>query len=502
MPGFNLVRNSKVFFTKDVNAATGVVDEGTLTTGGTQELSVLNGFSFSQNVDAQTITVSEAGDTPARGQRAFNSALQAAEFTMTTYIRPRGATTTVNADELCLWNALLSSGALNLAPTSTATAGEFAATTTGIVRTGNTNSVAFTWSSLNLTVPAPAVGDRINVGGVVTTTGLGFNGGGTITAVTGGLATCTGITVAMDIAPAGSGNPTTVVSPLVFSKNSAALRNPANGAAPLDQPHVLINPALSNKNQLQKFGIIVIMDQATYVIDNCVLDQASIDFSLDGIAQVQWTGKGTILRTLATGTAAAGTFGGSLTGSYTAASSNTTGYFITNKISTAVLKSTFMGGGTSAKTYTVALTGGNLTIANNVNYVTPETLGVVNKPIGYFTGTRAVSGNITAYLKTGGTNPTSTLLTDLLAAPSETKYYMEIAVGGINSSYKVELEMPAVTLQVPTVDVQDVVATTINFAAQGSVLPDSSTAALADASSTSYYDVEASNDIIVRYYSV
>lgn len=500
MPGFNLVRNSKVFFTSNVNASTGVVSEGSLTTGGTQELSVLNGFSFSQNVDAQTITVSEAGNTPARGQRAFNAALQPVEFSFSTYVRPRGATTTINADEMVLWNALLSDGAMNLAPSGIATAGEWAATTTGIVRTGTTNSVAFTWASLNLTVPAPAVGDRINIGGVINTGGLGFNGAGTITAVTGGLATCTGITVAMDVAPAGTGNPSTVAGSVVFSKNSAALRTPA--AAGTEAPHVLVTPALSNKNHLQKFGMVIIMDQATYVIDNCVLDQASIDFGLDGIATIAWTGKGTVLRTLATGTAAAGTFGGSLTGTYTQASANTVGYFITNKISTAVLKSTFMGGGTSAKTYTIAITGGSLTIANNVNYVTPETLGVVNKPIGYFTGTRAVSGSLTAYLKTSGTNPTSQLLTDLLAAASETKYYLELQVGGINTSYKVEMEMPAVTLQVPTVDVQDVVSTTINFAAQGSVLPDSSAAALADASTTSFYDVEASNDIIVRYYSV
>lgn len=500
MPGFNLVRNSKVFFTSNVNASTGVVSEGSLANTGTQELSVLNGFSFSQNVDSQTITVSEAGTTPARGQRAFNSALQPVEFSFSTYVRPRGATTTVNADEMVLWNALLSDGVMNLAPTGIATVGEWSATTTAIVRTGTTNSVAYTWASLNLTTCAPAVGDRINIAGVINTGGLGFNGAGTITAVTGGVATCTGIVVSMDVAPAGTGNPSTVAGAVQFSKNSAALRNPA--AAGTEAPHVLITPALSNKNQLQKFGLVVIMDQATYVIDNCVLDQASIDFSLEGIAMVQWTGKGTVLRTLATGTAAAGTFGGSLTGTYTAASANTVGYFITNKISTATLKSTFMGGGTGNKAYTIAITGGNLTIANNVNYITPETLGVVNKPIGYFTGTRAVSGSLTAYLKTSGTNPTSALLTDLLAAASETKYYLEMQVGGINSSYKVEFEMPAVTLQVPTVDVQDVVSTTISFAAQGSVLPDSSAAALADGSTTSYYDVEASNDIIVRYYSV
>jgi hypothetical protein len=34
MPGFNLVRNSKVYFTTNVNAATGVVANGALTTLG------------------------------------------------------------------------------------------------------------------------------------------------------------------------------------------------------------------------------------------------------------------------------------------------------------------------------------------------------------------------------------------------------------------------------------------------------------------------------------
>jgi hypothetical protein len=499
MPGFNLVRNSRVFFTSDVNATTGVVAVGALTSANTQELSVLNGFSFSQNVDAQTITVSEAGDTPARGQRSFNTALQPVDFSFSTYMRPRGATTTVNMDEAVLWNALFSSGAMNLAPTGV-TSGNLGITTTNIARTANGNDVTFTWPSTDITAAGMAVGDRVNVGGVVNAGALGFNGSGVIKTITGGQATCTAITVTMDIAPSGSGAPSDTTCDVLISKTSALLRNPTDGAS--EGAHVQATVGLSNKNQLQKFGLVIIIDQTTYVIDNCCLDQASVDFNLEGIATIQWTGKGTVLRTLAVASAVAPNFGGSLTGTFTAASDNTTGHFITNKVSTATLKSTFMGGGTSAKTYTIALTGGNLTIANGVSYITPETLGVVNKPIGYFTGTRAISGNVTAYLKTGGTNPTSTLLTDLLAASSETKYYLEIEVGGINSLVKVEFEMPAVTLQVPSVDVQDVVSTTINFTAQGSVLPSSAAADLADASTTSYYDVEAANDILVRYYSV
>lgn len=498
MPGFNLVRNSKVFFTSNVNASTGVIAQGALTAAKTQQLSVMNGFSFSQAVDAQVITVSEAGDIPARGQRSFNSAIQPVEFNFTTYIRPKGSGASITADELVLWNAMFADGQMNLKPSGTTAAGEFAATATSITRGTTTNTVVYAWSAIDISNSGIVTGDKVNVGNVACAT-LGFNGSGTITLV-GTTSSCSGATVLMDTAPAGPGNPTTTTGTVYFSKASAVLHN--TNAATGEAAHVHVTTGLSNKNQLQKFGIVVIMDQATYLIDNCVLNQAQIDFGLDGIAQIQWSGQGTVLRTLGAATASGGTFGGTLTGgTYTEATVNTSGTFITNKVSTATLKSTFMGQGTSNKTYTVALTGGSLTIANNVNFVTPETLGVVNQPIGYFTGTRAVSGSITAYLKTSGTNPTNTLLTDLLSAPSETKYYLEIQVGGVNNANKVELEMNAVTLQIPTIEVQDVVSTTINFAAQPAVLPDSSASALADNSTSSYYDVEAANDIVVRYYS-
>ena len=49
-------------------------------------------------------------------------------------------------------------------------------------------------------------------------------------------------------------------------------------------------------------------------------------------------------------------------------------------------------------TYNVTLTGGNITIENSLTYLTPETLGSVNLPLGHVMGTRSVSGNFTCYL--------------------------------------------------------------------------------------------------------
>ena len=48
--------------------------------------------------------------------------------------------------------------------------------------------------------------------------------------------------------------------------------------------------------------------------------------------------------------------------------------------------------------YTLTLTGGNITLNNNITYLTPEELGTVNIPIGHVTGARNFGGSMTCYL--------------------------------------------------------------------------------------------------------
>ena len=48
--------------------------------------------------------------------------------------------------------------------------------------------------------------------------------------------------------------------------------------------------------------------------------------------------------------------------------------------------------------YNLTLTGGNITISNNISYLVPEELGSVNVPIEHVTGGRTVNGNFTCYL--------------------------------------------------------------------------------------------------------
>jgi hypothetical protein len=387
----NLVRNSKVFFTTNVDSLGKVLASGFDATN-THEIQVLDGFTFSQNTNSDTVTISEGGAAPVRGQRAFNTSLAPVDFSFSNYIRPsfNDDDSVVECEENVLWNAISGTGA---------------------------------------------------IGGA----GAGW------------------------------------VADAAFSK--AEFAN-------------------SNAHQLQKFGMIFIVDQVAYAVDNCSLNQVTIDFGLDAIATGAWTGQGTTLRQLGNGiTAVGGTFGGTgIAGAYKA--KNTTANYITNKLSTVALSLVKdlkdAAGNTVAATgtaYNVALTGGSITINNNINYITPANLGTVNVPVTYYTGQRAVSGTINAYLKTGASETgTGKLLANMLTAASATvepMFAMAISIGGGANAVKVVLDMPSIVLTIPTVDVQQVISTAINFTAQGST----------GSGNSAVYDLTQTNDITVKYYS-
>ena len=367
----NLLRNSKVYFTTSLNSDDTVNFAGCDDTN-THELQVLEGFSFSQNTTTDTITITEAGPTPLRGQRAFNTALQPVDFSLTTYVRPRflegGASDKITAEESVLWNALMGAGA-------------------------------------------------IGAGGAwVETT---------------------------------SGSPTTVCA---------------------------YSNANSNVHQLQKFALIINFDAIQYTILNAALDTATVDFGLDAISSVQWAGKATRITQSETVT------------SFTYLAKNTTAKYIANKLSVLTL---FEGIGQSTGTsYNIPITGGNITISNNLTYLTPSNLGVVNLPVTYFTGTRSISGSLTAYLRTGASeNFSGELLAGLLtnaATASETKYTMTVKLGGANAN-RVELYLPATMLAIPTVATDQVITTAINFTAQGSTAGN--------------YSIEEANELQVKYFA-
>ena len=492
MSTFNLIRNSRVWFTSNV-VATGStkgavndvsVNSSAFTSVNTQELQVLDGFSFNQASNADTITLNESGSNPVRGQRSFNTSLSNVEFSFSTYLRPKLVSSNVNADEACLWNALLAVEPISASATITG-----GITTVGM--TVSNTTITFTGSTEISGYAGIAVGDIAVVKGVTGSAAAQYNTAIRITA-----ASSTSIVGVYLIAPSVPPSALVAVLTPAFLTLTKSAWNTHAAQATLAIPlkaYAEITTAFSDKNQLQAFGLIMAIDGITYFVDNCVLDQAVIDFGLDGIGMVAWTGKGQTLRQASTAVTSTtdGTFATGIAGSYGTRTLDAS--FITNKLSTLYLKSGVGGDATSGTQYALALTGGSITIANNTTYLTPANLGVLNKPIGYYTGTRAISGTLTAYLRTGSTN-TGGLFSTILGYSGtnaiEPKFKLQVNLGGVGDT-RVEFEINSAFLQTPTIDAAAVMSTTINFTAEG----------VDPASAATTFDIENPTELEVRYFA-
>lgn len=448
----NLSRNTQVFFSTNNNYTTGTG----FTSANTQELQVMDGYSLTQNTDAQTIQISEAGVAPVRGQRSFNTALQPVDWEITTYIRPRKASNIVKADESVLWNALAGAQAI------------------GIAKPVASAALATTVITYTSTAHGFLVGDYVVVAGYTGASEVQYNGMFYVNATAANTFSvdCLDVRNSFSDLTGGTATPT-VTTAVGLATATKASWGEATGFS-------MAAFSGSNVHQLQSFTLIFKIDNTFYRVQNAAIDNATIDFGIDQIAQVKWAGKGTLVTELT---------GSELTTSTAYANAATSANFITNKLSTLTFKAGIRGTGT---TYSLPITGGNINIQNNLSYLTPALLGIVNTPIGYFTGTRAISGALTAYLRTGSgfaADLLNTLLTNASTA-TEPKYKIQVELGGSTNATKIEFEMNGAFLQIPTVDVQDVVQTNINFTAEGF-----------SEGANAVYDLERKNELFVKYYS-
>jgi hypothetical protein len=498
---YNLARNSRVFVTTNLsttvgatvasgqtNAPVGAVLRTGFSTENCWEIQVLDGFQFSQGTATTDISINEAGLIPTRGKRTFNTALNPVELSFSTYIRPRLASNIATAEERVLWNALVGAVGIDGTVQTGVTLGALVSTTTGTMTRASTTAAVVTLAALTMTA-APVAGSIYFIKGMTTAGTLPWYGPIKVTSF--GSNTLIGEYLTAPPAAAGAASP----SMAGLSMSLAAWNQlPTNTAVTASAAH--LTTGMSNRNQLQPFGLMFLVDSTWYIIDNAAMDQAQIDFGLDAIAMIAWTGKATQLNSPTTqsavSTAANPVFSGYMTG--TATGKTVSANYITNKLSTLTLQSNL--GGIAGTAYTVVLTGGSITIANNINYVTPNNIGTVNIPIGYYTGARSISGTLNAYLRTG-TGQAADLLQSMLSSigtSAETKYRLQVEIGGLTAGTRVELDMPGTVVGVPSVEVADVISTAITFSAQGTT-PDLAGAA-------SGYDLENTNDLTVRYYSL
>jgi len=206
-----------------------------------------------------------------------------------------------------------------------------------------------------------------------------------------------------------------------------------------------------------------------YKLANCSVGSASIDFDIDGLAQVAWAGNGQTIEEVASITTAAG---GTTTKGVISEGVSFSNNYIRQKLTdlaiTYVAASTTGDKtgtlGTSNVTYALTLTGGNITIENNLSYLTPETLGQVNTPAGHVMGTRSVSGNFTCYL-----NDVSNGSLDLFENIQEARgvitncFDLNFSIGGSGNTPRCNVQCGQAHLELPAHSLDDVISVDVNF---------------------------------------
>ena len=281
----------------------------------------------------------------------------------------------------------------------------------------------------------------------------------------------------------------------------------------------------SNKVALDTFDLFFELGSGKasptiYKIEGCVVNELSIDFDIDGIATANWSGMGKIITeessmstaTIFEGTAAADTnnfirnrltdltvtndvfettangavsssasvtlaagsdlikvgqnvfAAGTAVGTVSAISGTT--LTLSGAVSISNGAAIVFSNAGMVSSYSLTLIGGNITISNNMTFLTPETLGSVNQPLGHVTGTRSVTGNFSCYLNTPSSGASSTDLFEDIIESTETitnSFDLTFTIGGTGNTPRVVANLNNCHLEVPTHNIDDIVSLETSF---------------------------------------
>jgi hypothetical protein len=289
------------------------------------------------------------------------------------------------------------------------------------------------------------------------------------------------------------------------------------------QEFTTIDFSESNKATLGTCDIFFVVGGANrkiYKLKDAVVNEASLDFDIDGIATINWSGMSSEIVDMtgstitASGASAHPAYDATTADSTTIAvgdvwldtndshrlsvvtvvpssgvitntgavyegASQTTN-FIRNRLTQLTVTPTTRdpdsdGVNELEANYSITLTGGNITMSNNLTFITPEEIGLVNIPIGHVTGTRSVSGSMTCYLSkdTSATNHSADLWEDLKSITSvvTNSFGLVFKIGGITAGQpRLEVNMPTCHLEIPTHSIEDVISVETAFNALPSTI--------------------------------
>ena len=395
------------------------------------DLPVLDGFSFSQATNSSEITLAEmeaSGGVSRRGRKQFNDSLAPAEWSFSTYVRPfksagsgTGAADTVaakvHAVEEILW-ALFSGPAAYASSTFT---DQFTAdTTTGqeFTTIDFSESNKATLGTCDIFFVVGGANRKVYKlkDAVVNEAGIDFDIDGIATVNWSGMSSeivdMTGSTITA----------------------SGASAHPAFNATTADGSTVVLGDVWLDTNDSHRLSVVTVVPSSGVVTN---------------------------------------------TGAVYEGASQTTN-FIRNRLTQLTVIPTTRdpdsdGVNELEANYAITLTGGSITMSNNLTFITPEEIGLVNIPIGHVTGTRSVSGSMTCYLSkdTSATNNSADLWEDLKSITSvvTNSFGLVFKIGGVTAGQpRLEVNMPTCHLEIPTHSIEDVISVETSFNALPSTI--------------------------------
>tara|TARA_B100000965_G_scaffold111083_1_gene91697 strand:- start:897 stop:2486 length:1590 start_codon:yes stop_codon:yes gene_type:complete len=498
---------------------------------------VLDGFSFSQATNATEITLNEMEDSSGRsrrGRKMFTDSLSAAEFSFSTYIRPfksaggksntsGKADSTANdhhAVEEALWVAMAGQNVYVPATGKFKHGAGGGAISSVVIASGATDADSGDRAAGTYNIAIPTVGADADASATVTG---GTQQGGTNAVIQVVVANDGNKTATVSVTERGqkfeSGQTITIGDELIGGDGTGVelALTVTSESATSDGTDLDINFFDSSRAALGTFNLYFVFSDRSagrllYKLKDAVINEASIDFDIDGIATINWSGMAGQITDVPTGLGAgqftaqdsfpnpsaigaiwidtndSDKFYISTATANDAASwyavidegSTDTGNFIRNRLTNLTLapetsfqsNTTFTNAAGSSDSYetsyNVAITGGNVTISNNISYLTPEELGKVNQPIEHVTGTRTVTGSLTCYLASSdaATNRSKNLFADLVADINTVinKFAITLQVGGTDTTKpRFEISMPTAHLEIPSHSIEDVISLETNF---------------------------------------
>ena len=507
------------------------------------DLPVLDGFSFSQATNSSEITLAEmegSGGSSRRGRKQFNDSLAPAEWSFATYVRPfksaasgdgiaDGAALTHAVEEV-LWGMFLGGKTYaddhqlfqDSTPVEVAPAAAVVGASYVINSIGNTTQLQFnTLVGTTVVATSRVVGTSYIITGLGNTTQAQWN----TLAGTSGVTYAVGATITATGAGAGDGT----LGQAYAAGDAIVAAAAGGGTGTLEQvvnvPTTLsskFNADLSNSATLGTADIFFVLgdtNRKVYKLKDCVVNEASLDFDIDGIATINWSGMSSEIIDMTSKThtgatnppaydahrdggtvdilagdvmlaSAAGhrlsvvidpTSSGdaTMTGAIYEGTTSTTN-FIRNRLTQLTVVPTTQnptgdGSNELETSYAITLTGGNITMSNNVTFITPEEIGLVNTPIGHVTGTRSVSGSMNCYLSkdTTATNNSADLWEDLKSISSvvTNSFALDFKIGGTATGIpRLQVSMPTCHLEIPTHSIEDVISVETSFNALPSTI--------------------------------